>query len=336
MSPSTRPGESGHRFGHTELPPRQAHALRRAERLEVITVVYMASAVAVVFATAGSSQAMKTAWVEDSLALVPPLAFLVAVRFGRRRPSADHPYGFHRATGVGHLTAAVALLAVGLLLAIESAMGLVRAEHPPIGTVQLLGQTFWAGWLMVAAMTYTGIGPFVLGRMKLPLAEELHDKVLYADADMQKADWMTAAGTIAGVLGIGVGLWWADSGVALLISLSIVRDGWTNLRHATKALMDERARTYDDEHPHPLTREVDEVLTHLTWAEDSRSRVRDQGHVFHVEAFVRPAAGRAPTLEQLEAAVSVLRDLDWKIHDVVVMPVRDLPDTIPAADEAGG
>ncbi|GAB3026464.1 cobalt transporter [Nocardioides flavus (ex Wang et al. 2016)] len=332
MRPGAEPGEGGQRFGHTELPPEQAHALRRAKRLEVVTLVYMASAVAVVFATAGSSQAMKTAWVEDSLALVPPLAFLVAVRFGHRRPDADHPYGYHRSTGVGHLTAAVALLAVGLLLAVESAMSLARAEHPPIGTVQLFGQTFWAGWLMVAAMTYTGIGPFVLGRMKLPLAEALHDKVLYADADMQKADWMTAAGTIAGVLGIGLGLWWADSSAALLISLSIVHDGWTNLRHATTALMDERARTYDDEHPHPLTRRVDEVLTNLTWVDDSRSRVRDQGHVFHVEAFVRPVAGRAPTLEQLEAAVSVLSDLDWKVHDVVVMPVRDLPDTIPAPD----
>lgn len=332
MSPAAEPGGSRQHFGHTELPPSQAHALRRAKRLEVVTLLYMTSAVAVVFATAGSSQAMKTAWVEDTLALVPPLAFLVAVRFGRRRPDADHPYGFHRSTGVGHLTAAVALLAVGLLLAVESAMGLVRAEHPPIGTVHLLGQTFWAGWLMVGAMVYTGIGPFVLGRMKLPLAEELHDKVLYADADMQKADWMTAAGTIAGVLGIGVGLWWADSGVALLISLSIVHDGWTNLRHATSALMDERARTYDDERPHPLTRQVDEALTNLSWVEDSRSRVRDQGHVFHVEAFVRPSASHAPTLEQLEAAVSVLRDLDWKIHDVVVMPVRDLPDTIPAPD----
>ena len=322
-------GQAGHRLGHTPLPRGQADALRRAKRLEVVTVVYMLTCVAVVFATAGSSQAMKTAWVEDALALVPPLAFLVAVRLGRRRPTADHPYGFHRATGIGHLTAAIALLAVGLLLAVESAMSLLRAEHPPIGTVQLFGHTFWAGWLMVAAMVYTGIGPLVLGRMKLPLAEELHDKVLYADADMQKADWMTAAGTIAGVLGIGAGLWWADAGAALLISLSIVRDGWTNLHYATTALMDERARTYDDAHPHPLTRRVDEVLAGLPWVEDSRSRVRDQGHVFHVEAFVRPAGGATPTLAQLEEAVDVLRGLDWKVHDVVVMPVRDLPETIP-------
>ena len=112
--------------------------------------------------------------------------------------------------------------------------GRPRAEHPPIGTVHLLGQTFWAGWLMIAAMVYTGIGPFVLGRLKLPLAEELHDKVLYADAEMQKADWMTAAGTIAGVLGIGIGLWWADSAAACSSPRSIVRDGWRNLHHAVQ------------------------------------------------------------------------------------------------------
>jgi cation diffusion facilitator family transporter len=320
---------AGHRFGHTELPPRQAHALQRAKRLEVVTFVYMLTCVALVFATAGSSQAMKTAWVEDSLALVPPLAFLVAVRRARRLPDPDHPYGFHRSTGIGHLTAAVALLAVGLLLIEDSAMSLLRAEHPPIGTVELLGQSFWSGWLMVAAMVYTGIGPFVLARMKLPLAEELHDKVLFADADMQKADWMTAVGTIAGVLGIGIGLWWADAAAALLISLSIVRDGWRNLHYATTALMDQRARTYDDKQPHPLTREVDDELARLPWVAGSRSRVRDQGHVFHVEAFVRPVDAVAPTLDQLEHAVDVLRDLDWKIHDVVVMPVRDLPDTVP-------
>jgi divalent metal cation (Fe/Co/Zn/Cd) transporter len=325
--PAEAGAQRGH-FGHTELPPRQAAALRKATRLEVITLVYMLSAVAVVFTTAGSSQAMKTAWVEDSLALIPPLAFLVAVRRARRRPTADHPYGFHRSTAIGHLTAAVALLAVGVLLIEDSAMSLVRAEHPPIGTTQVLGQTFWSGWLMIAAMVYTGIGPFILGRLKLPLSEELHDKVLFADADMQKADWMTAAGTIVGILGIGIGLWWADSGAALLISASIVRDGWRNLHHASSALMDERARTYDDSAPHPLTQEVDSALATLPWVRDSRSRVRDQGHVFHVEAFVRPS-GAAPTLDQLEAAVELLRRLDWKIHDVVVMPVRDLPDTVP-------
>ena len=57
--------------------------------------------------------------------------------------------------------------------------------------------------------------------------------------------------------------------------------------------------------------------------------MRDQGHVFHVESFVRPVSGRTPSTDQLEAAADVLRELDWKVHDVVVVPVNDLPETIP-------
>lgn len=321
------------RFGHTELPPAQAAALRRARRLEFATLAFMASAITAVYFTMGSSQAMRTAWVEDLLALVPPLAFLVAARYGGRLPTADHPYGFHRATGIGHLTAAVALLGVGVSLVVDSGLGLIRGEHPPIGTTQLFGHTIWSGWLMILAMIYTGIGPLILGRLKLPLAEQLHDKVLYADADMQKADWTTAVATIVGVLGIGVGLWWADATAALVVASSIVRDGWRNLRYSTGALMDERARTFDDKAPHPLTVEVDRTLQSLDWISESRARIRDQGHVFHVEAFIRARPGEEASLDRLEEAVNRLRLLDWKINDVVLMPVRELPETIPPPRE---
>ena len=46
-------GGSGHWFGNAELPAPQADALRRAKRLEVVTVLYMLTCVTVVFATAG-------------------------------------------------------------------------------------------------------------------------------------------------------------------------------------------------------------------------------------------------------------------------------------------
>ena len=316
-------------FGRTQLPAEQQDALHRARKLEVATLLYMLSCVVLVALVMGSSQAMKAAWIEDMLALIPPAAVLVAVHRAKGEPTADHPYGYHRSVATGHLTAAVALLATGLFLVVDSATTLLRQEHPPVGTMQVLGYTVWSGWLMIAVMVYTGVGPAILGRMKLPLSEKLHDKVLFADADMQKADWMTAAGTVLGVLLIGVGVWWGDAAAAVLISASIVRDGWRNLRFATGALADQRARTYDDERPHPLTWEVDEVLRRLAWVADSRSRVRDQGHVFHVESFVVPASGSTVALDQVEEAVILLRNLAWKINDVVVMPVREIPDAVP-------
>ena len=317
------------RFGSTELTGAQARTLARAVRLEKITLGVLAVTVAVVALVAGQSQAMKVAWIEDSLSFLPPLAFLVAVRVAGRRPTPRHPYGYHRSVGVGHLVAAVALLAMGAFLVVDSGSGLLRGERPPIGVTSLFGTPVWSGWLMVAAMTLTSIPPVVLGRMKMRLAEELHDKVLY-DADMNKADWMTGLATAVGVLGIGMGLWWADAVAALVVSTSILKDGATNLKGAVADLVDSRPTTYDDAAPHPLLQEMETVLRQQPWVQDVGVRVRDEGHVFHVEAFVVPAEGVVPTLEQLAAARKRCADLDWKIEDVVLAPVTELPeDQVP-------
>ena len=252
------------------------------------------------------------------------MAFLVAARLARRRPDVDHPYGHHRAVGVGHLVAAVSLTTVGGYLIVDSALKLLTAEHPSIGAVQLFGGTFWLGWLMIGALSLTIVPPVLLGRTKMKLAEQLHDKVLYADADMNKADWMTA---VVGILGIGVGLWWLDAVAALFISQSIVRDGIRNLRGAVRDLMDARATTYDGGSPHPLLFRVDRYLAELPWVEAAGSRARDEGHVFHIESFVVPRR-RMPSLEQLEEARRECIALDWKVQDLVIVPTAQLPEEV--------
>lgn len=316
-------GSVQHRFGGTTLPQEQRELLHRAKRLQRLALVYLVSCVVIVYLAMGSSQAMKVAWVEDLLSLIPPLAFLSAVHQARKEPSVSHPYGHHRSVGAGHLGAAVALLGMGLFLIYDSGSGLVAGEHPPIGSVQVLGQTVWSGWLMMAAMVYTGTGPVILGRLKMPLAAGLHDKVLYADADMNKADWMTAAAAVLGILGIGLGIWWADGAAAVVISLSILRDGWQQVSGATRDLLDGEARTFDDSEVHPLIDDVLAVTRDAAWVGHAGCRVRDEGHVFHAEVFVVPI-GQA-TVEQCEQLAAAIRALDWKLEDVVIAPVRDLP-----------
>ena len=310
------------RFGATDLGPEEQAALRRARRLQIASLVYLTTAVVLVFLVMGNSQAMRVAWIEDLLSFLPPLVFLVATRITRRKPSHAYPYGHHRAVGAAHLAASLALLALGGFLLVESAITLIRQEHPTIGTVNLLGQQVWQGWLMIAVLAYTGLPNAVLGRLKLPLAEKLHDKVLSADADMNKADWMTAGGAILGILGIGLGLWWADAGVALLISASIVKDGVENVRNAVAGLLDRTARTYDDAEEHPLVGAVDTYFGGLPWVGEVRVRMRDLGHVFHTEVLVVPR-GAAVDLAELRRARDEARGLDWKLDDLVVVPCRE-------------
>jgi len=64
--------------------------------------------------------------------------------------------------------------------------------------------------------------------------------------------------------------------------------------------------------------------------------VRDMGHVFHVESFVVPHAGRTPDLGDLEHAAQVARALDWKVDDVVVVPVREIPAELDRRARAKG
>ena len=311
-----------------ELPPSKKRTMEHAVRLEWLTIAFLVTAVVAMYLALGSSQAMKAAWYEDLLSFIPPVAFLVAVRTTRRTPSERHPYGFHRAVGVGHLVAATALLAMGLFLVWDSVSGLLAQEHPPVGVMVVGGHVVWAGWPMVVAMAYTAVPPVLLGRAKMPLARALHDRVLYADADMNRADWMTALGGIVGVLGIGVGLWWADAAAALFISASILHDGVRNLRVAVGALMDARAETVDGSDPHPLVERLDTHLERLPWVEHARSRVRDEGHVFHVESFVVPRDGASPSLADLAHARETAIRLDWKVQDLVVVPVAELPDEL--------
>ena len=312
-------------MGRTDLPPAQQEALQKAIRWEWFTIGYTSITIVLIAFVVGGSQAMKTAWIEDMLSLIPQVAFLVSLLFIRHPPSRSFPYGLHRVMGVGHLVAGVALLAIGGNLAVESIGGLIRQEHPAIGTVQLFGQTIWLGWLMVAVMILVVPGPFFYGHAKAKLAPKLHNKVLYADADMAKADWTTTVASVVGVLGIGVGLWWLDGAAALFISLGIVRDGYRNTRSAVLDLMDQRARTHDDEEPHPLMRRIVRDLEAQPWVREASVRMRDMGQVFHVEAFVVPHRRRV-RLDSVEDARQRIAGLDWKVQDVVVIPVATLPD----------
>lgn len=310
--------------GHDALPDQQREALHRAIRIEWISLGVLAVSVVLIGLVAGQSQAMQAAFFENLLSFLPPIAFLVATRVIRIGPNRRHPYGHHRSIGTAHLVAATALLAMGLFLVYSSGSALLMGERPPIGLTVLFGQEIWAGWLMIAVMAVTAVPPVFLGRRKMKLAKQLHDKVLHADADMDKADWQTSLATIIGVLGIGIGLWWTDSVAALIVAGSILLDGGRNLRAAVEDLTDMRAMTFD-ERDHPLIDDIETRAAAVEWVAEAVARVRDQGHVFHVEMFVVPVGDHNPTVDELHDLRELLQETDWKIHDVVVVPMRSLP-----------
>lgn len=307
----------------TELPPELEDVHRRAVRLEWISIAYLLTAVLAIYFTLGSSQAMKGAWLEDTLSLAPPIAFLIADRIRYRRPNKAYPYGYHRAVEVAFLAGALALLVMGVFLIVDSVLKLLAGEHPPIGMVELFDWQVWLGWLMIAALLWSAIPVLIIGRIKTGLAEQLHDKVLNADAAMNRADWLTAGAALIGVVGIGFGVWWLDSAAAIVIGLDIGRDGWKYTRAATADLVDARPRRLDESGVHALVGEVHDVVAGLDWIDVAAVRMRELGHVISVSVLAVPR-DETDLLARVEDAVQRICALDWKLQDVVVSVVPEL------------
>lgn len=269
------------------IPSEIAADLQHAERLERWTLFWMATVVLVMGAAMGSSQAMRTALIEDVLSLLPAIVFLVAARFERKDPNRKFPFGYFRANSLAFLIAATALVSVGAFLFFHSAMSLLRTEHPTIPPVHVFGYNVWLGWLMIAALLYSIIVPVILGRLKEPVAKRLYDKVLHTDALMQKADWSTGLAGVAGIMGIAFGLWWADALAALFISFEILRDGFRQIGVATAELVDGTPRQLDSDEIAEDAQALEQFLRE--YFPEAEVRLRETGRyiIAHLEG-VRP------------------------------------------------
>lgn len=314
------------------LPEDKERLLCRAVALEWWTIASLISIAALMYFAMGSSQAMKTAWVEDLLSLLPPIAFLVANRMRARPPDETHPYGYHRAMQLSFLIGAVAVLVVGLYVLYDGISTLVTARHPTVGHMELFGWHVWAGWVMIGALVYSAVPPVILGRLKKPIAVETHEKTLHADATMNKADWMTAGAGVLGVLGLGAGLWWADAAAAVFISLDIVKDGGQNLRRAMSDLMDRRPTEVGEDQPLDLETLIRDAVLQSCEVDTIWVRLREEGHVITGEIdFV------ASDPKQVAETAQCVRDqamaLDWRLHDLTASPVKQ-PGTSESSAES--
>lgn len=307
------------------MPPHQEQQLQKAKRLEWITIAFMVSIIVVMGLTMGSSQAMWAAWIEDCLSMIPPLAFLTGLHFRSKPPDDEFPYGYRRSVSIAYLCAAITLTSFGAIILYDSLMVLAKKAHPTIGTVSLFGSQIWLGWLMMAALLYSAIPPVVLGRMKLPLSVELHEKVIYTDANMNNADWLTAVAGILGIAGIGIGWWWADAVAAGIISLDVLNDGLKNLKRSVTDLMDKKPTTVERNKEDPLLNELRTELNRLDWVVDCKVRLREEGDVLAGEAYVVPRDENRLT-ERLEQATTIANSYHWRIYDVIVTSIRSLED----------
>ncbi len=309
-----------------EFPPELVKDFDKAKKLEKLTIIYILSAGFFIYLTMGSSQAMKTEFLEHILGLIPPISFLIASQIYTKAPNKTHPYGYHRVTSIAFLCGSLALSALGSYLLIDALTKLISMEYPTIGSMKIFGENIWQGWLMLATLTYSAIPAVIIGLKKLSIAEKLHDKVLFTDAEMNKADWMSTGAAFLGVLGIGLGFWWADAVAAAIISIDIIYDGFSNLKSSLLDLMDRIPETVDHKSVDPIVSKLNKMFNDLDWIESSHVRLREEGHVYFGEAVIIPKENTRYLLDRIKDARDEAHKLNWRIFDLVIMPVKEIPE----------
>ena len=295
--------------------PRAIRAdMAAARRLEWWNIGWTISYVVVLGLAMGSSQAMKTAWIEDMLGLIPPVVFLISERYERRSANARFHYGYDRVNGLGFLVAAVALAAAGLFLLWDAASALAAQEHVSVGTVRIMGQDVWLGWFMLAAQAYATIPPLIIGHKELPLAKRLRDKLIHTDALMNKANWQTGVAGFVGVALLGFGLWWADAVAAAIISVTIVSDGWRALRVAIAELNDGVPHELEGGHRAKDARAIEKALK--ARFPGTKVLLRETGRYIRAEVVgAEPPKEFGPDDLEIEGL-----DAPWRLDSIAFRP----------------
>lgn len=304
------------------LPADKQRDLEKLKKLEWLNLFSRLTIIFVMYLALGNSQAMKASWYEDILSLLPTIMFLVAVRFRDKEPNETFPYGYQRITIIAFLGSSVALLLMGGFLFIDSGLKLISMRHPTIGTIELFGTSIWMGWTMLAALAYGMTIPFILSFFQQRLSARIHEKTVFADAKMSKADWMTGLAASIGILGAGMGLWWMDALAGALISLDIMHDGYRNLREATGDTLDRHPRFTAKVQPSKLHETLEKRLLAMPWVEKAEVRLREEGHAFSGEAFVVPRSDENLSRNITNATRDLVKE-DWRLYEIVITPVSD-------------
>ncbi|HSF10740.1 MAG TPA: hypothetical protein VLA60_15120 [Nitrospirales bacterium] len=141
------------------------------------------------------------------------------------------------------------------------------------------------------------------------------------DGKMNKADWETGVAAIAGVLGAGMGWWWADPVAAGFIAFGIIKDGWSQTKDAVTGLVNRAPTSLENEYLN-LPDKVNDALLEFPWVGRAQNRLYEHGHLIFGEGFVSLKQNEHISPDQIQDAIQKIKDLDWRLQNftLTVLP----------------
>jgi len=235
---------------------------------------------------------------------------LLAVRTARKPADREHPYGHGRAENLAAFAEGILLVITACGIGFEAIRRLV-AGGPPVDP------TGYAFVLLIGTLVIEGGRAVVLRRVGRLVSSE----AMLADATDRVADVLANAGVLVGLVGVRMGLVWADAAAALLVAVVIVRAAGMLAWRSGDILID-RAPAGAEEQLREAIRGVDGVR------EVRSVRVRRSGPNLIGDASI--ATGR---MLSVEAASALVKDVKEMAHRV--LPRLDLAVAVEGQEQSG-
>lgn len=337
---------SEHDVAHHRDPAVGAEAVsaRRSRRLSLalgLNVVIVA--VQVVFGIAAHSLGLLADAGHNLTDVAAVAASLLAVRWARRRPTAEQSFGYHRGTILAALGNATSILAITVLIFYEAVRRILHPEPVTAGIVVVVAVISAAANTLAAVALHEHGRGHGHGHAHGPSdghgAEagdlNMRSALLHMVSDALASLGVAAAGVVILVTG---GYFWLDPAVSLGIGALISWQAWRLLKQAAEVLLEstptgldpgrleqamasvEGVETVHDLHVWSLSSEVRALSAHLVLSGHPSLEEAQVVGIGVKRAISRPFAIAHATLE-LECE-SCVDDGSWCTMDLDPGPER--------------
>ena len=235
---------------------------------------------------------------------------LAAVRTSHKPADTEHPYGHGRTENLAAFAEGILLLITAAFIAFEAIRRLAKGGA-------IVNPAGYAFGLLIATLLIEAGRAGVLRRVGRLASSE----AMLADATNRLSDVLATLGVIAGLIGVRMGLTWADSVAALLVAAIVARAAGLLAWRSGDILID-RAPAGAEKQLRDAIRDVDGVR------EVRSVRVRRSGPNMIGDASI--ATGRMLSVEAAGALVD-----DVKTRARSVLPGLDLAVAVQGQEQQG-
>ncbi len=173
----------------------------------------------------GKSTAMIADGIHTLSDVFTTLIVLIALKIAKKPADKEHPYGHGRAESIAAKILSLILMGVSLQLFKSGISGIFTNKSAPAIT------TLWAAIFSIIIKEIMYQATAYVGRMK-------NSSALMADALHHRSDAFSSIGTLIGILGARIGLYFMDGVGGLVVALLIFKMGFEIWKSTVEEFMD--------------------------------------------------------------------------------------------------